>query len=246
MTPCRLIQDGPQEGGWNMAVDEALLESAAAGQTTIRFYGWSEPTLSIGYFQSHQDRKHHAASRACPLVRRASGGGAILHHHELTYSFATPASARLARDQSRFYEGFHQTLVEVLRRWGGRAAVCSAPAAKNQQEPPFLCFQRHTAGDVLAGPHKIAGSAQRRYRSALLQHGSVLLSRSPFAAELPGIEQRMPVRLSPDELAAEWLAAITQLWSLEVVPGTLSTIERERAVHVRNRKYSRTSWTHRR
>ena len=130
-----------------------MLGSAAAGQTTLRFYGWSEPTFSIGYFQSHHDRKHHAASQACPLVPRASGGGAILHHYELTYSFATPASTRLASDQSRLYEGFHQTLVEVLRQRGGTAQVwCPDAAAKKGTEPPFLCFQRHTAGDVLPGP----------------------------------------------------------------------------------------------
>src|SRR6185295_18138238 len=87
----RLLIDPPGGGAWNMAVDEALLETAATtGQATLRFYQWQEPTLSLGYFQSVADRQQHAASLDCPVVRRASGGGAILPDRELTYSVALP------------------------------------------------------------------------------------------------------------------------------------------------------------
>src|SRR5882724_9809402 len=98
MEHLRLIIDPPAHGAWNMAVDEALLESAAVdGIATLRLYQWSEPTLSLGYFQPAADRQTHPASRECPLVRRASGGGAILHDRELTYSLAIPEkSARAA------------------------------------------------------------------------------------------------------------------------------------------------------
>jgi len=84
---CRLIVDRPAPGAWNMAVDEALLDAAVEqGVAALRFYQWSEPTLSLGYFQRHADRDSHAASHDCTLVRRQSGGGAILHDRELTYS----------------------------------------------------------------------------------------------------------------------------------------------------------------
>ena len=75
MTDCRLILDTAAEGGWNMAVDEVFLESANAGQTVLRFYGWAEATLSLGYFQSATDRQDHPGSRHCPLVRRTRAGG---------------------------------------------------------------------------------------------------------------------------------------------------------------------------
>src|ERR1700690_1334272 len=76
----RLIWDDSSAGAWNMALDEALLESADAdGLATLRFYRWSEPTLSLGYFQAAADRRLHPASLDCTLVRRSSGGGAILH-----------------------------------------------------------------------------------------------------------------------------------------------------------------------
>src|SRR5690242_1143259 len=89
MKEIRLILDPPAPGSWNMAVDEALLETAAdAGIATLRFYQWNEPTLSLGYFQAAAERNQHSMSSGCPLVRRASGGGAILHDRELTYSIA--------------------------------------------------------------------------------------------------------------------------------------------------------------
>jgi len=92
-TPCRLLIDPPCRGAWNMGVDEALLESAARnGCVTLRFYEWSPATLSLGYFQTTADRQQHAPSRDCATVRRFSGGGAILHDHELTYSLAVPAN----------------------------------------------------------------------------------------------------------------------------------------------------------
>ncbi len=80
----RLIIDPPAAGRWNMAVDEALLLSAASRRTvTLRVYQWEVPTLSLGYFQPHAQREQHASSRHCPLVRRATGGGAIVHDRRI-------------------------------------------------------------------------------------------------------------------------------------------------------------------
>src|SRR5687768_10145995 len=111
---CRVMIDPPSGGAWNMGVDEALLESAAAGVATLRFYQWSEPTLSLGYFQPYGDRQLHAPSRPAACVRRTTGGGAILHDRELTYSFATPATARFSASAEAYYAAFHETLIAVL------------------------------------------------------------------------------------------------------------------------------------
>ncbi len=246
MTDCRLILDTAAEGGWNMAVDEVFLECANSGQTVLRFYGWAEATLSLGYFQSAADRQDHPSSQQCPLVRRASGGGAIVHHHELTYSFATPASAAWARDQQRLYQGFHQTLIQILNGHGMTAEGCRPTGQEDSPRQPFLCFQRRTAGDVLIESHKIAGSAQRRYRSALLQHGSVLFNQSPCAPELPGIAQLSPHPISPTELIHEWSRAIAQLWSLKLIRSPLHERECERARVLCSTKYSARNWTYRR
>ena len=96
MGKARVIIDEPAPGVWNMAVDHALLETAnATGLISLRFYAWSQPTLSLGYFQSRSHRQQHSASLACPLVRRSTGGGAIVHDQEITYSLCVPSNQAL-------------------------------------------------------------------------------------------------------------------------------------------------------
>ncbi len=122
---CRLLRDPPASGDWNMAVDEALLESAAGeSQGALRFYAWRPATLSLGYFQQTRDRRRHAASRACDIVRRPSGGGAILHDDELTYCLVTPARHPLSRNAEALYQAMHRELVAALRQWSITAQLC--------------------------------------------------------------------------------------------------------------------------
>jgi lipoate-protein ligase A len=212
MLEIRLLIDPPASGAWNMAVDEALLETAAtAGQATLRFYEWQEPTLSLGHFQSVSERQQHVASRDCPLVRRASGGGAILHDRELTYSVAISQRDARSTAASELYDIFHETLTATLRELGIAAelyritpAVCRGSSALDRGLQPFLCFQRRTCSDIVYGGAKIVGSAQRRRRGAVLQHGSILLARSQFAPELPGIEDLAGVTIEPDALPTRW------------------------------------------
>lgn len=206
MTGCFLLIHEPQAGAWNMAVDEFCALSAEQENTPIlRLYRWDCPTLSLGYFQHDQERQRHQASQACPVVRRPSGGGAILHHYEWTYSLSLPFGHPLMSDRVSLYRAVHGTLVAWLKSLGLDAAMIEKtppPCATDEQSCPFLCFQRRTVGDVVvawASEHegnqrdsmglqiKVIGSAQRRYKNAMLQHGSVLLARSPFAPELPGV-----------------------------------------------------------
>ena len=171
---CRLIVDGPAAGTWNMAVDEVLLDrSAEQGAIALRFYGWSEPTLSLGYFQGYQERQRHAPSSQSAVVRRSSGGGAILHDRELTYSLARRGGQALADDSTWLYTAVHEALIETLSACGIHAALCLGANPADGAEEPFLCFERRAAGDVLLGQAKICAQApsRRRARGPLLQHG---------------------------------------------------------------------------
>ncbi|MGE0606190.1 MAG: biotin/lipoate A/B protein ligase family protein [Pirellulales bacterium] len=240
MLPLRLILDGPADGAWNMAVDEALLLSAAAGgPPTLRFYRWSEPTLSLGYFQTHRQRQCHAGSLDCPLVRRASGGGAIVHDRELTYSFTTRFAGPFKRDQTQLYQLVHDTLIEALQelaplespvRFGTLKPDApsrrepdlvglAAPAASGRSEEPFLCFQRRSDEDVVLGDSKVAGSAQRRHGGAVVQHGSVLLERSECAPELPGWNDLASVPLGFDQLQRSWLGRLEEAFGRLLADG---------------------------
>ncbi len=192
-----------------MAVDEVLLEWAAvADRCCWRFYRWDQPTLSLGYFQDLDDRSQHDTSLECPVVRRATGGGAILHQHELTYSFVLPAEHRLAKQRQDLYDSVHTTLIATLGSLGIQARLCGQSAAEQHEANPFLCFQRRSPGDVVVGDTKVAGSAQRRMKGAVLQHGSVLLGRSAAAPELDGLTELGGTAISIQQLTDRWLARL--------------------------------------
>jgi lipoate-protein ligase A len=237
-----LLIDPPASGAWNMAVDEVLLEAAdAEGQCTLRFYQWEEPTLSLGYFQTYSDRWRHQASGRSAVVRRASGGGAILHDRELTYSFAVPNCHPLAADRLGFYRAVHLALIEVLADWGIEATLHSQSPPTTSQ--PFLCFQRRSPGDVVVGGVKIAGSAQRRSRGAVLQHGSVLLARSAAAPELDGLKELANKSIEPESMIEKWLEKLTKTPPEMVKNGLLTASQRGRAAALAVEKYGTAAWT---
>jgi lipoate-protein ligase A len=238
---CRLLIDPPGPGAWNMALDEVLLEQAGRQPALCwRFYGWTEPTLSLGYFQASGDRSRHSASRQCPLVRRLTGGGAILHDQEITYSLAVPAENRLARGRDQLYRLVHSALVATLADFSVAATLC-APTAPNGEEP-FLCFQRRASGDVLIGSVKIAGSAQRRRRGAVLQHGSVLLRRSTAAPELPGLEDLRGKPIVREEFLPAWLHRLAHALDLHFLSAVVLEQEKQAAHEIVAQRYSQSSW----
>lgn len=182
---CRLLfERQPHRGTWNMAYDEALLEAAAhRGETLLRIFRWSEPTLSLGYFQKELPPDLSEELRSLPRVRRLSGGGAILHHHEWTYSCAIPKSHPFAQKTEVLYRMAHESLIDAFRRIG----VAANLRGQDCGDGPFLCFLRGDARDVIVHGHKVVGSAQRRRRGAVLQHGSVLLRHSELTPTVYGL-----------------------------------------------------------
>jgi len=314
--PFHLLLDPPAAGSWNMAVDEALLEAAAVeGQCTLRFYQWAEPTLSLGYFQAYADRNQHEASRRSAVVRRTSGGGAIMHDFDVTYSLAVPEGHPLAADRLGTYRVVHDALVEVLAELGIEASLFGGGApglgcgsenvgregdgggcwqeihriesvspttssvpfnlansvpvpgtssAEGSQPPghclsqavahrgderrpipkqPFLCFQRRATGDVLVKGEKVAGSAQRRSRGAVLQHGSVLFARSAAAPELDGLKELTAKTILVEEFIQAWLKRLSGALAVTWRRGDLSEEHRRRATQLAAEKYEAAAWT---
>lgn len=247
LLPCRLIVDAAAAGTWQMAVDEVLLESAAERHVaSLRFYRWSKPTLSLGYFQSFGDSQRHPPSRNCPLLRRQTGGGAILHDRELTYCLAVPVAHPLAADATRLYLAVHEALRGALASFDVATTLRTAQQETSAAGEPFLCFQRRTRGDVLLGGNKVCGSAQRRRRGAILQHGSLLLATSPRAPELAGILELCGKSPAEQLLVESWATAIGERLGLAPVAGRLTELELDKVRALAREKYGTAGWNKRR
>jgi lipoate-protein ligase A len=175
----RIIISAPASGPANMALDEAILQAVSAGQAppTLRLYGWSPACLSLGYAQPAADADLDALrNRGWDIVRRPTGGRAILHVDELTYSAIGPAIDRyFAGSVLESYQHLSQALVTSLGLLGlaVRQGGPNASAAESRQNP--VCFENPSAYEILVGERKLIGSAQLRRRGGVLQHGSLPL-----------------------------------------------------------------------
>lgn len=212
--------DTPADGPLNMAADEWLAaETLRTGLPIGRFSRWRTATLSLGAFQSAASVPAGELQRL-PVVRRPSGGGAILHGTDVTCSVAVPRRHPWGTTPERLYDAVHEALVRVLRGLTLRAGI-HRPADRvgSDAAAPFLCFDRRSGGDVVIfdsspRPPKILGSAQRRHRAAVVQHGSLLWSRNPAAADDHGhagvSEEAAAVGVVVDQntVCDAWLAAI--------------------------------------
>lgn len=230
-----------------MAVDEALLGSAGeSGVPALRFYQWSEPTLSLGYFQLAEERHSHQPSARCALVRRATGGGAILHDQELTYSLSLPQRLTVAKDARSLYAIVHGALISILSSHGIEAVLCERQWQPDPATERFLCFERRAATDVLVGGYKICGSAQRRHKSAVLQHGSILLARSKCAPELPGLRDLAETLPPTEDIARQLWTRLAGLLGFNWVMNELSADEIVHAQAVQQSRFADIAWTLRR
>jgi lipoate-protein ligase A len=167
----RLLRDAPAGAAWNMSVDEALLEGLPGSGPTLRLYGWARPSVSLGYRQKPPAWLPRCAALGVPVVRRATGGGTVLHDGDLTYSVAIPRDCEdLPGDLRGSYEWIRGVLIEGLRARG----LAAAPARPSDCAPRAeLCFAGATGAEIDLAERKLVGSAQRRLPHGLLQHGSI-------------------------------------------------------------------------
>lgn len=177
---CRFLVSDPADGATNMATDDALrLRARRTGEAVYRLYAWSRPTVSLGRNQSARGRYDLALARArgIDFVRRPTGGRAILHHREITYSVTAPVAAFGSLRES--YRTVNRLLLEALRTLGvdAREAEASSRAPIPGLAP---CFESPVAGELVAGGRKLVGSAQVRDGDVFMQHGSILVDDDQY------------------------------------------------------------------
>jgi lipoate-protein ligase A len=210
LKPWLLLQSGPRNPAFNMALDEALLEAVSRlGRPVMRFYGWTEPAATFGYFQKYAGVERATLLR--PLIRRPTGGGIVPHDADWTYSLAFPPghewhSLKAGESYRRVHEWIQSAFAKL------EVATTLAPDA--HKTGPGQCFDGYEKFDLLWQGRKIAGAAQRRNKLGLLIQGSVQPStlRSRTTAEDgPPISlarsnwQKAMCAVGKGEFGVEWL-----------------------------------------
>lgn len=248
MPDVRTLPFTSSSGAGNMAADEAMLVGAAEhAVASLRVYSWDTPTLSLGYFQEASIRKSDERLAHLPWVRRSTGGAAIVHdpETELTYSLALPAGELWQPRGESWICRVHHALQDTLRSvWGieSKLVVCG----EEQKRGPLLCFLHQTAGDLLVDGHKVAGSAQRKHKGALLQHGSILLRQSYLTPLLPGIRELTTHNISFDDLAIALTRRLAVDTGWHFAPAAWTTEELATTQRIEMEKFGAVTWNEKR
>lgn len=267
----RVIQTPPGSGSWNMSVDESILEAVGQEKVlpTLRLFAWQPPCLSLGYAQPVSDVDREALqARGWTLVRRPTGGRAILHTDELTYSVIAPLQEpRVHGSILESYRRLSAALLFALHSLG-----LPARAEKEYRQPISLqpvgpvCFEVPSNYEVTVAGKKLIGSAQARRRKGVLQHGSlpllgdltritqVLVFPGPAERELAGerllrraatLETCLGRTVSFAEAASAFITGFEHALNLHLQSAQLTEFEEKRALELDTLKYSHPSWTDR-
>lgn len=223
----RLLDTGAEEPDFNMALDIALLESVLKGESppVLRFYAWSRPSVSLGYFQSLRELSLETCHVLdIPVVRRPTGGRALLHGKELTYSFGSLYSGPFKASLYDTYRVISLCFVDALRRLGLPVKMEERKKVRYGHNP--LCFLSTSYGEVMLEGQKIMGSAQRRFRKGFLQQGSMpyyverdLIERIFNNSALSGLSEIMEAHgmepLKEDSLKEEIIRAFERRFNIK-------------------------------
>ncbi len=266
----RLLITAAAHGAWNMAVDESILEHIGRGEAraTLRLYAWEPACLSLGHAQPFADVDlERLWARGWDIVRRPTGGRAILHTDEVTYSVIGPATdPRLAGSVLESYNRLACGLLKAVRSLGldARSEPLSLDmTGGNRQSPNPVCFEVPSAYEITVDGKKLIGSAQARRKEGVLQHGSLPLvgdlgritealvfpdetSRRDAAQRLLArattVETPLGRAVSWDEASGAVIKGFESELGLDFEVGELSASEQRRAAELVEKKYDHPDW----
>ena len=264
----RLLKTPPADGAWNMAVDEAVMEAAGRGEVrpTLRLFAWEPLCLSIGYAQPINDiDEARLIAKGWGIVRRPTGGRAILHADELTYSVVGPVDeTRLKGDIPTSYRCISEAILKALQQLKLRVEGLPKEEVPQDSQSEAVCFEMPSTYEITVGGKKLVGSAQARRKGALLQHGSLPLygdltritqvltypdeeGRSLAAEKLltraATVESALGRKVGWEEAAGAFETAFSEALNLELENGELTPGEVARAEGLTAEKYGNDEWT---
>ena len=264
----RLLLTPPSHGAWNMAVDEALLEFVGHGDSlpALRLYAWQPPCLSLGYAQPFSDVDiSRLKELGWELVRRPTGGRAILHTDELTYSVIAPVhEPRLAGALLESYNRLAGALLAALRLLGLTVEMQERSVASRAGNINPVCFEVPSSYEITVRGKKLVGSAQARRKEGILQHGSLPLSgdlaritqalvfpdeaartraAERLLAHAATVESVLGRPVAWEEAAQAFTAAFREALDLDLQPCHLTPAEEARAEELGESKYAHPQWT---
>ncbi len=269
-TTWRVIEHKPAQGAWNMAVDEAILESVYQGgsRPTLRLYAWKPACLSLGLAQPFSEVDTHALiANGWDLVRRPTGGRAILHTDELTYAvIAQETEPRVRGGVLESYLRLSHALLESLKLLGLYPEANEKDTDNQRKTPNPVCFEVPSNYEITVKGLKLIGSAQARRKEGILQHGAIPLggdltriitalkfedetaqtnAKERLLAHATTIERELRRRPSWDEVSKALQKAFTTTLNLNLEAGELTPKETRRAQELMQEKYAHPSWTER-
>ncbi len=269
MRQWRLINDYSTVGAHNMAADEAIMRSVAAGAAlpTLRLYGWYPPCLSLGYGQHAADVDwDRLRARRWDCVRRTTGGRAILHTDELTYSLALPLTHELAQGEVvESYREISRALLAALRLLGAQPSAEKRAQSAKSFDP--VCFETPSDYEITVAGRKLVGSAQARRGGGLLQHGTLPLTgditricdvlvyaddaareraMAHVAVRATTLEAALGRVVGWSEAAEAVSQGFRETFDLTLESGDYTAAEREETLRLAEQIYGTDSWTNRR
>jgi lipoate-protein ligase A len=265
----RLLKTAPASGAWNMAVDEAILEAAGRHivPPTLRLFAWEPACLSLGYAQPIADVDGgRLAARGWGIVRRPTGGRAILHTDELTYSVIGPEDEpRLAGDILTSYKRLSQALLAAMEILSVPVEAQTNKEGNGHSKEP-VCFEVPAKYEITMDGKKIIGSAQARRKEGVLQHGTLPLygdltritqalafedeegrakAGERLLTKAATVEDALGRKVSWEEAGEAFVQAFTNALNLDLEEGELSEWEKVRAEELVGEKYGNPAWTER-
>ena len=272
MNNWRLLITPPSSGAWNMALDEAILEAIGRGEVhpTLRLFAWDPPCLSIGYAQPITDVDLiQLNDRGWGLVRRITGGRAILHTDELTYSVIGPAEDPILRGGVlESYQRISKALLSALQRLQIPAEALpnpKAPSGEHQTQEP-VCFEVPSNYEITINGKKLIGSAQARKKVGVLQHGTLplfgdltritqvlhfsdeeerTLAGNRLLERATTVESASDGLIPWDQAASAFQESFEEILGIHLDPASLTEKEISHTEELVKEKYAHPSWNER-